>query len=246
MILPLGPQACIIGKNGFLGGALANALGNVTTYPTDETKVIFDFGSYVHPRFEQNPNYQIKTVITRFIELLEFCERTGATFVYPSSALVYEGITQFSNFKLILEDLVKLYRCRTLGLRIFPVYGPRESRTVISQWCREMARGNRPKVYGNGKQTRDFIYISDFLQQTLTYLAHDRDTSELHRLRDVGTGIRTSFNDIIKMINTYLGTDLAPEYEPAPNNYSPGIVCATPPPSFVSVSQGIEQIIKSL
>ena len=148
-------KIAIIGSRGFIGSALkARFTANgyeVFSFPTKETKLLFHFGSTVHPPFEENPDYHIQEILSSFMYLLPFCRDNGIRFVYPSSALVYEKNTTFAKCKKIMELYASCYP-DTLGVRIFPVYGPGEHRTAISQWCEAMKRGERPVIYGDGTQ----------------------------------------------------------------------------------------------
>lgn len=231
---------CVLGRHGLIGGALAAKLGDVTSYPTKETKVLFHFASHTHPVFERNPEYEMKQVIQSFLELLPYCEEHGILFVYPSSALVYEKETQFARFKKTLESIAACYKTVSLGLRIFPTYGPTEKITVVSQWCRAMAAGQRPVLFGDGSQQRDFIHIDDVVEQILSLIDSPVWSS---RVVDIGSGSPISFKRIIELINIQLGADLQPQCVPAPANYSAGIVCPNPLPTKVSMELGIRRIL---
>jgi nucleoside-diphosphate-sugar epimerase len=233
---------CVIGRHGLIGSALARKLGEVTSYPVPDTRVVFHFGSYVHMDFERNPEHHMKQAIDSYTSLLPYCRQHGILFVYPSSALTYEKDTQFSRFKKAMEQLVGCYDVRTLGLRIFPTYGPGESRTVISQWCRQMLNGERPVVFGDGNQSRDFIYADDAAEQIVA--AAECSPAGQHSLADIGCGYRTKFKDIVAAINRELGTAIEPRYVPAPPEYSEGIVCERPAASSrVSIEGGVRRIL---
>ena len=225
---------CIIGRNGFIGGALAKRLEDVSSTPTQDTEVIIDMGSPVHPPFEENPDYYFKTLLERHLYFLSY----GKYYVYPSSALVYEPKEiAFTHFKRAAEEIAKAYP-NNLGLRIFPVYGPGENRTAPSQWCEAMAKGDRPVVFGDGTQERDFIYIDDVVDAILRFI-EERATG----VRDVGKGSPVSFNDIVASINSILGTNLEPEYRPIPAKYSAGIVCKEPVFTKFSMYDGLTRIL---
>lgn len=230
----------MIGCHGFIGKAMATRLGNVTTFPTDETKVLFHFGSYTHPDFEQNPEYLMQRELDDFTRLLPLCYERGIVFVYPSSALVYEKPTQFAQFKRTLESLAACYKTVTLGLRIFPAYGPGENRTVISKWCRQVLAGEQPVVYGDGTQTRDFIFIDDVVDQILSLVEKPNWTS---RVVDIGTGTPTSFNEILSLIGSACGREVNPKYVARPSSYAEGIRCSDPLPWSVPVAEGIRRIL---
>lgn len=232
---------CVIGRHGLIGSAITKKLGEVSSFPTSDTETIFHFGSYSHQVFERNPTYFMKQMLEGYTTLLEICAAAGMSFVYPSSALVLEKDTPFARFKKTIESLAACYEARSIGLRIFPVYGPGESRSVISQWCRSMKNGVRPIVFGDGNQSRDFIYADDAASQIVAVASA---YGGIHaRIACVGTGTRTSFNMIIEIINGVLGSHLDPIYVVAPAGYSEGIACEDPLPARVSIEQGIRNIL---
>lgn len=225
---------CLIGRQGFIGGALAKRLKDVSSTPTKDTEVIIDMGSPVHPPFEENPDYYFKTLLPRHLYFLSL----GKYYVYPSSALVYEPKEiAFTHFKRAMEEIAKAYP-NNLGLRIFPVYGPGERRTAPSQWCEAMKKGEQPIVYGDGTQERDFIFIDDVVDAILKFI-EDRATG----VRDIGKGLPISFNNIVSMINIILKTNLEPIYKPLPSQYSAGIVCQNPVNTNYSMYDGLSKIL---
>jgi len=239
---------CVIGKHGLIGAAIAVRLereyGDVTSYPTDATKIVFHFGSYTHVDFERNVNYNITQMLASYAHLLEYCSNHGIPFVYASSALIYEKDTEFSNFKKTIEQLVKCYKAVSIGCRMFPIYGPGEKRTVISQWTRAMVLGNRPVVWGDGTQARDFTYVDDAAEQIIDSAFERRWES---KIVDIGSGKLTVFNDIVDAINHVLGLSLHPLYVIRPaRDYSSGIFCKNPKPTKVTLEQGIRYIVDSM
>jgi UDP-glucose 4-epimerase len=234
---------CVIGRHGLIGSAIARQLGEVSSFPTADTRVLFHFGSPSHQAFEQNPNYHARATMDSYANLLPYCCQRGILFVYPSSALVYEKDTPFVRHKQAMEAMVRCYDCRTLGCRIFPVYGPGENRSVIAQWCRAMLAGERPVVYGDGTQARDFTYADD-AARAIIEAAEGRLPQ--HALVDIGSGERISFNAIVRLINRELGVNLEPRYVPAPEGYSTGIVCRRRMETQVSIEEGIRRVLASI
>lgn len=228
---------CIIGHRGFIGSALAKRLGFYTTYPTKDTKIIYYFGSKTHLAFEENTDYHINAVMQDFLYLLPYCKEHGIKFVYASSALVYEDKDMaFIKCKKALELLASCYP-NTIGLRIFPVYGPGENVTVISQWVKQIARGVKPAIYGNGTQTRSFIYIDDVIDQILEL------TKKENGIYNVGNQKRLSFKEIINKINKELGTKVKPNYIPKPKGYIVnGTKCKKALNCKVTLEEGIKRL----
>ena len=227
----------ILGRSGFIGSQIALRYSETNSFPTEKTEVLYNFGSPVHPPFEENPDYHMSEIFSSAMYLHPYCRDNNIFYVYPSSALVYEKDTAFAKTKKITEILASCYP-NTLGLRIYPVYGPGEDRTVISQWCRMMKNDERPVIYGDGTQERDFIYIDDAVNQIISLV-----DNKVTGVKDVGAGKPVSFNQIVKTINLILGKNIEPIYISAPKDYSKGIVCQNPGLCETSLADGIRKVL---
>jgi len=245
---------CVLGSHGFIGSSLVSRIkelgGAVVTTPTKECKAIFHFASYTHIPFEKNPSYHTHELMSSYLYCFNFCQENKIPFIYPSSALVYEAPRPFYYFKKITEDMQHLYDVEALALRIFPVYGVGEGErghpTAIQQWIKTMLEGKRPIVYGDGTQTRDFIYISDVVHNILLFYKQG-----VTGIKDIGSGTPISFNSIIDVINIELGNVksgavLKPEYRPTPQGYAKGIKCPNPVTTYVDIHEGVRRMIKEL
>ncbi|MEW6198398.1 MAG: SDR family oxidoreductase [Planctomycetota bacterium] len=109
-----------------------------------------------------------------------------------------------------------VYGLPTVSLRYFNVFGPRQDpdspyAAVIPAFVSRMLRGQRPIVYGDGEQSRDFCFIENVVAANLL-------AAEVPRVRgevvNIACGQRTTLNEIVRDINRLLGTDIAPEYQP--------------------------------
>ena len=108
------------------------------------------------------------------------------------------------------------YGLKTVVLRYFNVYGPRQRPgiygSVILNTIGRVLKGLPPVIYGDGKQTRDFIHISDVVRATL--LAAEK-SSAIGQVINVGSGIETTVEELIELILELTGrTDLKPIYKP--------------------------------
>jgi nucleoside-diphosphate-sugar epimerase len=72
-----------------------------------------------------------------------------------------------------------------------------------------MKEGKRPTVYGDGEQTRDFVYISDVVDANLRAI----DTDFHGGVLNIASGKRTSVNDLVRILNDVLCTELEPVYD---------------------------------
>lgn len=216
MIYPNEKGVAVLG-NGFLANVLKkkDLPPGVYAFSAPSSNVLFD---------EQLLTCTSDT-IGEIVEALEYCKAHNTYLVYPSSATVYNKNTSYAKCKTIVETLVEMWGIPALGLRVSAGYGPGEAHkgryaSVIYQWCQSMRKGERPTIYGDGTQTRDFIFEDD-LADTIARWANEGKTG----IHDIGTGVNTSFNEVVATINSVLGatTDLnrpiEPIYVPKPQKY---------------------------
>lgn len=110
----------------------------------------------------------------------------------------------------------KSFGLETVCLRYFNVYGPRqdpasEYSAVIPIFVSKMLMGERPTIFGDGLQSRDFVYVADVVQANL--LAAERDDAVGHSI-NIGAGGRSTLLDLVSAINGALGTKLEPQFAP--------------------------------
>jgi nucleoside-diphosphate-sugar epimerase len=109
-----------------------------------------------------------------------------------------------------------LYGLETVSLRYFNIYGPRQNpdseyAAVIPRFVRACLRGEAPRIYGDGEQTRDFTYVGDAVQANL--LAADAPRAS-GQVMNVGGGARTSLNSLLETIRQITGTNGQAIHEP--------------------------------
>jgi UDP-glucose 4-epimerase len=112
-----------------------------------------------------------------------------------------------------------LFGLETVSLRFFNVYGPRQDPSspysgVISKFMANAVSNQVPVIYGDGNQSRDFVYVKDVVMANL--LAAGTDNLEGSVL-NVGSGSDVLINRLWELIAGLGGQRLAPRYEPARN-----------------------------
>lgn len=104
----------------------------------------------------------------------------------------------------------------TVRLRLFNVFGPRQDASspysgVIALFLRAFAEGRQPTIYGDGLQTRDFVFVEDAVQAFL--LAAEAETAS-GNVYNIGSGQATTLLDLIAVLNRVFGTSLTPAHAP--------------------------------
>ena len=173
---------------------------------------------------------QVQDNVEGFRNLLDWASHDQTPVIYASSAATYgkaqsvmteeteaspQNVYAFS--KVQLDNLARYYHqqhpaWKIVGLRYFNVYGPREAHkghasSMIYQLYQQMKEGKQPRIFTDGEQRRDFVYVKDVVEATLSALmAPDA------RIYNVGSGASASFNQMVSGLNQALGTQLEPEY----------------------------------
>jgi UDP-glucose 4-epimerase len=106
------------------------------------------------------------------------------------------------------------YGIRYTALRYANVYGPRQDphgeAGVVAIFCGRILEGRPVTIYGDGGQTRDYVYVADVVRANLAALK-----SGVSGAFNVGTGVETSVNQLYDALTRIAGVDLKPEYGPA-------------------------------
>lgn len=228
----------LMGKEGFIGKALSRKKLDPGVYFFDSpsSNILFD----------EELDYCMEETIFNFLKVVQYCRDNDKYLIFPSSATIYNKNTSYARCKAILEEIVQSYDIKYLGLRIAAGYGPSESHkgryaSVIYQWCKQMLNDERPVIFGDGTQTRDFVYEDD-IATAITKLTWEDATG----FYDIGTGINTTFNGVVATINEVLGTKIKPIYVDKPKNYVPETNVKYADGCDTLLINGIEKIIDSL
>jgi UDP-glucose 4-epimerase len=108
----------------------------------------------------------------------------------------------------------RLYGISGLSLRLGNVYGPRQDPLgeagVIAIFCGKLREGGRPTVFGDGRQTRDYIYVGDVVSAALA-----AGGSEARGPINVGTGIETDVLELAARLGELGGKSFEPDFAPA-------------------------------
>ncbi len=110
-----------------------------------------------------------------------------------------------------------LYGLETVVLRYFNVFGPRQDpksqyAAVIPKFITALLQGERPTIYGDGWQTRDFIFVEDVVRANL--LACLAGKEAVGQIINVAGGRAVSINELYQVIADLLGSELKPHYVP--------------------------------
>jgi len=110
----------------------------------------------------------------------------------------------------------RLFGLEFVALRFFNVFGPRQNPKspytgVMSKFITAYLSGKTPTIFGDGEQSRDFVYVANIVDATLRAC---EKPGAVGKVINVGTGVGTTLNQTIKLLNHILGVQVQPQYGP--------------------------------
>jgi nucleoside-diphosphate-sugar epimerase len=109
-----------------------------------------------------------------------------------------------------------LYGLETVSLRFFNIFGPRQDSAsdyagVIPKFVTALLSGTPPTIYGDGEQSRDFTHVADCVAAVLRASSAPNLSGEV---LNIGTGRRTTVNQLCSYLQEVLGRKIPPQFAP--------------------------------
>ncbi len=175
------------------------------------------------PMFLGSPQRGVQENTIGFMNVMSAAVRSGVKrVVFASTSSMYSGNptpynedmhvgantfyeASFRCREIIARTYFRFYNLSSVSLRYFSVYGPYEAHkgrfaNNVNQFLCCMKQGIRPIVYGDGTQTRDFIHVDDVVQANILAMK----CQEGFEIFNIGTGVETSFNELVSLLCTVL------------------------------------------
>jgi UDP-glucose 4-epimerase len=180
----------------------------------------------------ERPDHDADVNVLGTVRILEAARRHDAKIVFASTGGAIYGecdrpapedaprlpLAPYGTSKLAGEEYLatwnRLYATQHVALRFGNVFGPRQEAHgeagVVAIFMGLLQEGGTPKIFGNGTQTRDYVYVGDVARAVL--LALDKAAGGVY---NVGTGVETSVLDLYAAIQQAAGIEREPELAPA-------------------------------
>jgi UDP-glucose 4-epimerase len=177
----------------------------------------------------KRPDYDAEVNVLGTVRVLEAARAHGTRIVFSSTGGAIYGecdapaseeaprrpISPYGIAKLAAEEYLvgwnRLYGMRHVALRFANVYGPRQLSTleggVVSIFLDRLAAGGRVTIFGDGTQTRDFIFVGDVVSAVLAAIEYDAGG-----IFNIGTGVATSINELYATCREVANSNAEPEY----------------------------------
>lgn len=178
----------------------------------------------------ERPAFDAEVNVLGTVRVLEAARRHRAQVVFASTGGAIYGecdgpapedaprlpLAPYGASKLCGEEYLatynRLYGTRHVSLRLGNVYGPRQEphgeAGVVAIFMGLLREGGTPRIFGDGRQTRDYVFVGDVARAVLAALGQDGGVF------NVGTGIETSVLELYAAIQSASGIEREPEYSP--------------------------------
>ena len=116
--------------------------------------------------------------------------------------------------ELYLKSFYESYGLNYTALRYFNVFGPKQDKNsqyaaVIPNFISSILEGEQPVIYGDGNQTRDFVYVGDVVRANISACE-----SDFNGVVNVASGEKLTVNNLYEIVKNTLGSDIEPKYLP--------------------------------
>lgn len=185
------------------------------------------------PRSVKDPISSIEVNVNGTLHVL-LCARDAGVkrVVLASSSSVYGANTQLPKIETmrllpispyaaskfadegLAASFTSVFDLETVCLRYFNVFGPRQDpasqyAAVIPLFITKMLRGERPEIFGDGEQSRDFTYVANVIDANLKAAVAEGGAGEAF---NVACGDRATLNELVNHLNEFLGLNIKPVY----------------------------------
>ncbi|WP_202925569.1 NAD-dependent epimerase/dehydratase family protein [Edaphobacter sp. 12200R-103] len=134
---------------------------------------------------------------------------------HPFNNRTLYGAGKIANEQM-LRSYYEMFRLPYVAFRYFNIYGPRMDldgvyTEVLVRWMDAIEAGQPPKIFGDGKQSMDFVYVEDVARANIAGLLSDATDEAFN----VGTGVETSLNQLCHLLLKVSESNLKPEFHEA-------------------------------
>jgi UDP-glucose 4-epimerase len=216
---------------------ITDAAAVAEVFETRRPEVVFHLAAQIDVRRSvSDPVFDLSVNVGGTLNLLEAARVTAARrFVLASTggAIYGEGAgrqlpldelaecrpdAHYGQSKYAAEGYLslygRLYGLSTAALRLGNVYGSRQDPLgeagVVAIFCGALLGGGTPRVFGDGRQTRDYVYVGDIVEAFLAAAE-----SEAQGTYNIGTGVETSVLELGRLLATVCDREFDPEMAPA-------------------------------
>jgi UDP-glucose 4-epimerase len=221
------------GKRGYVNAAATFVEGDIRDgIDAAGADVVFHLAAQADVQTSmRRPDYDAAVNVVGTVQVLEAARTAGARVVFSSTGGAIYGecdgpahedgllrpVSPYGIAKLSAEEYLRgwnrIHGAGHVVLRFANVYGPRQDSSleggVVAIFLERLARGEETLIFGDGLQTRDFVYVGDVVGALLAAAGRDGGTF------NIGTGQETTVLELYRLCAKAVGSKAEPRFEPA-------------------------------
>ena len=181
------------------------------------------------------------------LRMLEKARKDGSTIIFPTSGSVEEPTNPYSLAKKNSVEWIqlyeKLYGVKSVILKLYNIYGEDSGKGALFLFCKAAAENPEIVIFGSGEHVRDYTHVSDVAR--LIYRIVSGQLKE--GIYEVGTGIGTSVNQLLSLVEKVSGKKLKVTYknyvvQEAEELYAKHSVLENP----IKIEEGVKMVYDTL
>jgi len=197
----------------------------------ERPEVIYHFAAYVLvPKSVENPLLDMDVLVGAVRVLRKARDLGVKKVVLASSGFLYgntprlpareddavDPVSPYVVVKQAIENYLRFFRTAYglpyAVLRYAAVYGPRQVTGAMPDYIRKLSSGQQAEIWGDGRKTRDYVFINDVVEANL--LALDVPDDHPDPVFNIGTGVETTLATLYQKIAVLVGAEARPIYHP--------------------------------
>lgn len=221
----------------FVRGDVRDTPAMLEVFASRQFDCVFHFAALPSVKYSlENPQEAHDVNATGTLNVLAVARAVGCPrVVFASSCAIYgdvvappisekawvKPLSPYAAQKLLGENYCRLYNdflgVPAVALRFFNIYGPRQDpesdyAAVVPRFLNALLRSEPPVIYGDGEQTRDFVYVEDAVNACVLAAESEKAAG---RVINVGTGSETTVNKLAELAARAAGVEVTPKHAAA-------------------------------
>lgn len=181
------------------------------------------------------------------MRITELARTQNSKLIFPTSGSIAKPTNPYSLSKKQAIEWIELYRdlysLNSYVLKLFNIYGERSRKGAVYLFCKSAATGGVATIYGNGDHKRDYTHVSDVAKFVLRIVEGEIGAGSY----ELGTGVGTSVNDLLKIVEEISGKKIAKKHENFILDEAEELYANEPAiKDYVKIQDGVKRVYTSI
>ena len=251
-------KVLVTGHKGFIGSEVYSLLSDMGhdvsgydigyEFPDEKFDYIAHFAARTLIRLSKEKPYEYfldNAALT--MRVMELARTKNSKLIFPTSGSTAKPTNPYSLSKKQSVEWIDLYRelysLDAFVLKLFNIYGEKSRKGAVYLFCKAAATDDYATIYGTGDHKRDYTHVSDVSKFVLRIV----DGGIRPGSYELGTGLETSVNDLLRVVEKISGKKIAVKHEDYILDEAEDLFAKVPATKdFVKLEEGVRRVYESL